>query len=237
MKTKILLIIIIALVAGNTVRGQKKNRKVTVSGLVVDKESQPVAGAVVLIEKHNTGVVTDSQGLFIIKLRPDVRMIGAYSSVRGSAEVPFDGNPEIRIVLDGTFAVRDYIPATEADDEMVNIGYSTVKRKNLSTSVGKIDATDDRYAGYTNIYQLISDRVPGVLVSGNTIRVRGVTSINSGNDPLLVVDGMVVSSIDHISPREVKSISVLKGSEAAIYGSRGATGVILIDLKGAETQK
>ncbi|MBE0668146.1 MAG: hypothetical protein IH593_10830, partial [Bacteroidales bacterium] len=178
MKTKILLIIIIALVAGNTVMGQKKNRKVTVSGLVVDKESKPVAGALVLVEKHNTGIVTDSQGLFIIKLRSDIKMIGAYASDQGSAEVPFEGNPEIRIVLDGTFAVRDYIPATEADDEMVNIGYSTVKRKNLSTSVGKIDATDDRYAGYTNIYQLISDRVPGVLVSGNTIRVRGVTSIN-----------------------------------------------------------
>jgi len=237
MKIKILFIVIIALLAGNMIYGQKKPRKVTVSGLVVDKENQPVEGALVLVEKQNTGIITDGKGIFMIKLRPDIKMVGAYSSDKGSAEVPFEGNPEIHIVLDGTFTIRDYIPEIKADDEMVNIGYSTVKRKNLSTSVGKIDATDDRYAGYTNIYELISDRVPGVMVTGNTIRVRGITSINSGNDPLLVVDGMVVNSIDHISPREVKSISVLKGSEAAIYGSRGATGVILIDLKGAEPNK
>ena len=80
---------------------------------------------------------------------------------------------------------------------------------------------------------MIRGEVPGVQVVGTQILIRGMSSINSSNDPLLVVDGMPVSSIDNISPRQVKSISVLKGSDAAIYGTRAAGGVILIDLKGA----
>jgi len=87
--------------------------------------------------------------------------------------------------------------------------------------------------GYTNIYDMMRGRVPGVSVSGNKITVRGVNSVNMGTDPLFIVDGVTVSSIDNISPQMVKSISVLKGPEASIYGTRGACGVILITLVGS----
>jgi len=81
---------------------------------------------------------------------------------------------------------------------------------------------------------MIKGQIPGVDVSGSSIRIQGANSFMGSTEPLLVVDGMTVQSIEDISPREVKSIEVLKGSSAAIYGSRGANGVILITLKGAK---
>ncbi len=226
--------VIVALVACTPAQGQKKSRTVVIAGIVTYDNKSKVAGAMILADRINTNVVTDSLGRFEIEVKRGVRSVGAFTYEYGSAEVAVKDIKTVNIALDGTFAIKDFIPGKTEDEETVNIGYSKVSRKNTTTSVGRIDATEDRYSAYTNIYDLLSNQVPGVQVSGRTIRVRGVTSINASNDPLLVVDGMVVSSIDGINPREVKSISVLKGSEAAIYGSRGATGVILIDLKGSD---
>ncbi len=234
MNVRVFLLIVISLVACTQLQGQKKSRKVVVSGTVTFENKSKVAGAMILADRINTNVITDSLGRFEIEVRRSVKTIGAFTYEYGSAEIALKDNQTVIIPLDGTFAIKDFIPGQTDDDETVNIGYSKVSKKNNSTSVGSIDATEDKYSAYTNIYDLLSSQVPGVQVSGRTIRVRGITSINASNDPLLVVDGMVVSSIDNINPREVKSISVLKGSEAAIYGSRGATGVILIDLKGSE---
>ena len=78
---------------------------------------------------------------------------------------------------------------------------------------------------------MIVGEVPGVIVSGTSIRIRGASSINASSEPLFIVDGAPTSSIGHISPRDVKSIDILKGSSAAIYGVRGANGVIVIKLK------
>lgn len=234
MKASFFLLLMISLLACTQLHGQKKNRNVVISGTVTFDGKSKVAGAMILANRINTNVITDSLGRFEIEVKRSVKTVGAFTYEFGSAEVALKGSKTVNIALDGTFAIRDYIPGKTDDDETVNIGYSNVKKKNVTSAVGRIDATEDKFSAYTNIYDLLSSQVPGVQVTGRTIRVRGVTSINASNDPLLVVDGMVVSSIDNISPREVKSISVLKGSEAAIYGSRGATGVILIDLKGSE---
>jgi len=78
---------------------------------------------------------------------------------------------------------------------------------------------------------MIAGKVPGVDVSGKKIRIRGINSMVSSNDPLFVVNGLPMSSIDHIPPQVVESISVLKGPSATIYGSRGINGVIVITLK------
>jgi TonB-dependent SusC/RagA subfamily outer membrane receptor len=101
--------------------------------------------------------------------------------------------------------------------------------------VGKIDGTKSKYAGYNTIYEMIRGEVPGVEVNGTSIIIRSATSISSGTDPLFVVDGVPVTTIDNILPLMVKSIEVLKGSAASIYGSRGSNGVILINLlKGSD---
>lgn len=84
---------------------------------------------------------------------------------------------------------------------------------------------------YNNIYDMIDGEVSGVEVIGRSIRIRGIGSINSGTEPLFVVDGSPVMDISYIYPIQVESISVLKGASTAIYGSRGSNGVIIIKLK------
>jgi len=233
MKRGIVLLLVFSLIISENIEGQKSDKKNIVSGFVTDVNNQPVAGAMILADRQETGVVTSKKGFYKVRITPETRMIGVYSELNGSAETPADGGPEINIVLYGNYAIQGFIPAIPADEEMVNIGYGKVSKKDLTTPTGQINGKDNKYDSYTSIYDMIRGEVPGVQVVGTQILIRGMSSINSSNDPLLVVDGMPVSSIDNISPRQVKSISVLKGSDAAIYGTRAAGGVILIDLKGA----
>ena len=117
-------------------------------------------------------------------------------------------------------------------EDPVNIGYSTVDRKDLTTSVSVVKAQED-FTPYRDIYEMIQGKCAGVDVDGTKVTIRGVNSINSSTDPLFVVDGVPQSGgVSWISPNDVKSITVLKdAASCAIYGSQGANGVILIDLK------
>jgi TonB-dependent SusC/RagA subfamily outer membrane receptor len=90
---------------------------------------------------------------------------------------------------------------------------------------------------HQNIYEMIRGEIPGVQVTGKSIMIQGPSSINLSTEPLIVVDGVPTASIDDISPQMVKSIEVLKGAAASIYGSRGANGVILINMRGAPEKK
>lgn len=120
----------------------------------------------------------------------------------------------------------DYRPAVHY------MGYGVeVSEDNKTCSVSSVPVDDKAYF-YTDIYEYIKGRVPGVIVNGHSIIIRGIGSINSSNEPLYVVDGSTMEDISWISPCNVKSIDVLKdGSACALYGSRGANGVIVIRLK------
>jgi TonB-dependent SusC/RagA subfamily outer membrane receptor len=122
-------------------------------------------------------------------------------------------------------------------EEKVNIGYGTADRKDINSQVNKVNTQNDRYASYNNVYDMLRGAVPGVQVVGKSITIQGQSTPNSNDQPLLVVDGIIVSSIDDIQPVLVKSVEVLKGASASIYGSRGANGVILIHLKGTSERK
>ena len=115
-------------------------------------------------------------------------------------------------------------------EEEVNLGYQKIKKKDSTASTASLNVP--RGSGYSNIYEYLQGRVAGVEVVGTSIRIRGERSINSSNEPLIIVDGMETSDISSISPEEVQSIDVLKdASTTAIYGSRGANGVILITTR------
>lgn len=223
----------IALVAVNQAEGQKKEKMVTVTGSVSDTTLSPIHGALIVVDGQDTGVTTGKNGTFKLKVSTDAMSIGAYTENFGSALTLIEGQNKITLVLDGSQAIKNFVPRWSEGDMDVEIGYGTAKKRNLTTDIGYIDAQDDSNASYTNIYDMMRGKVPGVQVTGNKITIRGINSINSGTDPLFVVDGIVVNSIDDISPRQVKSITVLKGSDAAIYGSRGAGGVIMITMVGA----
>ncbi len=221
------------LVAAGQAEGQKRVKMMKVTGTVTDIEMHPVGGVLIVIDFQDSGTKTRNDGTYKIKVKPDVKSVGAYTSNMGSAVTMFEGQKEIDFVLDGTEAMVNFAPAVREGEKKIDIGYGTVNSKEVITDVGYIDGQTVDNAAYSNIYDMIQGKVPGVDVVGNTITIRGIGSLNLSSDPLFVVDGVAVSSIDNISPREVKSITVLKGASAAIYGTRGANGVILITLIGS----
>lgn len=115
--------------------------------------------------------------------------------------------------------------------EAVNIGFGSIPRSNLTGSVSKVKPKDTD-GTFNTIYDYLRGRVPGVVVGpGNKIVIRGQGSINSSNDPLLIVDGMEVTDLSYLSPADVESVEVIKDGTSAIYGVRGANGVIIVTTK------
>jgi len=133
-------------------------------------------------------------------------------------------------------AVRDSIRLAEFENDSINVGYGYVKKKKLTTSVSRVGVRSEDIASYSDIGEYLQGRVPGLVVQkvGGSYKysVRGINSINSGTDPLFIVDGSAVNDISFLNPRDVKSVSVLKDASASIYGTRGACGVILITTHG-----
>lgn len=117
--------------------------------------------------------------------------------------------------------------SASGDEEYIDIGYGQIRKENSASAASTLDIPQG--SGYSNIYDYIKGRVAGVTVNGTTIRIRGERSILGSNDPLFIVDGMEVYDIGFLSPDMVESITVLKdAATTAIYGARGANGVLII---------
>lgn len=132
----------------------------------------------------------------------------------------------------------------ERPTEKVNLGYGSVAKEDNSFAATNVKIDEKELSGYTDIFDYIRGRVPGVQIgqaspgSMPSITIRGASSINSSTEPLILLDGVVTNNIAHLSPQDVGSIDVLKDASAAIYGARGANGVIMITTKGyLEVQK
>ena len=122
-------------------------------------------------------------------------------------------------------------------DEQVNVGYGTTDKKDLTYAVSSVKV-DEKEISYSNMYDYLRGRVPGVLIGpDNSITIRGNNSVNSSNEPLILLDGVEITDLSSVSPNDVYSVDVLKDASTAIYGMRGANGVILITTKGAQFAK
>jgi TonB-dependent SusC/RagA subfamily outer membrane receptor len=217
----------------------QKNQNRQITGYVTDLYHYPVSGAVVVINNDENTVVTDENGYYKVRVNSIDKeaVISVVSYVHGVIQEPVSGRTRINFSFPSISPNQNTQPDNSEytpDDEEVNIGYGKRKRSEIVTAVNKLDGTDTKYQSYTNIYQMLQGNVPGVFVNRNQVLVRGVTSFLGSNEPLYIVDGIPVASIADIPPSFVKSIEVLKGAASAIYGSRGANGVILIDLIDAE---
>ena len=211
----------------------------TVTGQVVGDDGMPVITAAVMVAGTQNGVVTDVDGKYTINnvKTDDVLIFNCLGYVEQS--VKFEGQKEINVVLKLD---------TQMIDETVVIGYGTASKSDLTGSVGVVEMDEIVSPIAVSADQVLQGRIAGVDImtmggepgAGSSIRVRGTRSISAGNDPLIVVDGVMdaVESFSDINPDDIKSVTVLKdASSTAIYGSRGSNGVILVTTKGQENTK
>ena len=220
--------------AMNVVQQQK-----SVKGTVVDTTGEPVIGANIKAQGTDTGTITDLDGNFSLVIpasaKLEVSFIGYVTQV---VSVPANGIVNVTLAEDSKLL-----------DEVVVIGYGSVKKDDLSGSVVAIKAEEMNKGAVTSPQELIMGKVPGLSVSqgdgapgaGSTIRIRGGASLNASNDPLIVIDGIPVSNdaapgtpnaLATINPNDIETFTVLKDASAtAIYGSRASNGVIIIQTK------
>ncbi len=234
MKTKTFLLVIFSLTLSFSSFAQNSGKKYYITGQVLDVNDKPVFGATVLIDNKSTDVSTDENGMYKVKVKANAVLISIFNLSSGVVNAEINGRTVINFKLDKGLAPTNAVKQENTDTEEVNIGYGTAQKKDLTSSVGTVDGKKNKYALYQNVYELIRGEVAGVEVNGNKIRIRGLSTINGTSDPLVLVNNVEVSieSIQSIDPRMVKSINILKGSDASIYGSRGGNGVLLITLLG-----
>ena len=207
----------------------------TVTGTVKDANGEPLMGAFVLIEGTTLGTSTGLDGDYSIQVPDPAKAVLQFSLIgMKSVSIPVAGQKVIDAVLQDDSTVLD---------EIVVVGYATVKRRDLLGSVSSVAADKLSEQPVTTVSQALTGKMAGVSVvttEGNPdadikIRVRGGGSINTESSPLYIVDGFPVESINDISSSEIASIDVLKDAfSTAIYGSRGANGVVIVTTKSAE---
>ncbi len=229
MKKTIFLLILLSVMSVTVSSGQKSNKKTEITGTITDINQKPVAGATIFIDNQTSGKVSNNKGIYKVKVKPDAKTISVMTSSGNLTESPINGQSVVNFALTINSLSESNKQINTAGEEEINIGYGSVKKRDLLTPVDKIDGRDSKYESYRTIYDMLRGK-PGVQVNGTQIKIQGASSFMSGTDPLLVVDGVVVTTLEGIQPQMVKAIQVLKGSSASIYGSRGANGVILIDL-------
>lgn len=203
-----------------------------VSGTVLDAQKEPLIGVSVLEKGTNNGTITDIDGTFKLNVGPNVTLVFSYV---GYQTQELRASRQMQVVLQED---------AEVLDEVVVIGYGSVKRKDVTTAISSVSTKDLDQRPIMSAGQAIQGKAAGVSViqpSGKpggemSIRVRGTTSMNGSNDPLYVVDGVPVDNINFLVPNDIADMQILKdASSASIYGSRAANGVILITTKqGAE---
>ena len=206
-----------------------------IAGQIVDVSGEPIIGANVLEEGTTNGVITDVNGNFALTTQKDAVLVVSYIGYI-SRQIETKGKTDFKIVLKED---------TEMLEEVVVVGYGSMKKSDLTGSVSRVNSEDMKLLSTSDVTLAIQGRVPGVSITANSgepgagakIRIRGVGTINN-SDPLYIVDGFPVDNISHLSANDIESIEVLKDASAtAIYGSRGANGVIMVQTKSGAQER
>lgn len=208
------------------------SQNVSITGKVVSADDQlPVPGATVMLKGAAVGTVTDVDGNYTLPV-PDRAGVLVISFVGyETQEVPMDNRSIINVTL-----------VTDLSDleEVIVIGYGEVKKSNVTGSIVSVDVEDLAKIPTTNVMEALQGRLPGVDITrssgqagaGINISVRGNRSLTASNSPLFIVDGIQYGSIQDLNPNDIQSMEVLKdAASTAIYGSRGANGVIIVTTK------
>lgn len=208
-----------------------------ITGRITDDQGVPLTGASVIIKGTTVGTVTDADGKFTLAV-PDYAEILVISFVGYvTQEIPIRDATTINVML-----VEDILTLSE----VVVVGYGTQKKSDLTGAISSIRGPELTRLSSQRVDQALQGRAAGVLVlntagapgAKTTIRIRGMNSINGGNNALVVIDGLQNGNINSLNPFDIESIEILKDASAtAVYGARGANGVILITTKGGKKGK
>ncbi|UII19349.1 SusC/RagA family TonB-linked outer membrane protein [Fulvivirga ligni] len=231
-------------VARNIVEAEPKIEEVivekTVTGTVHDEDGNPLPGVNILIQGTTKGTITDFNGAFTLDMTDNQNVLIFSFIGYVKQEVALDGRTSLNITMQ---------PDVTSLTEVVVIGYGTQEKSDVTGSVASITEEDFNPGQVTSPDQLISGKVAGVQItsnggapgSGGTIRIRGGSSLNASNDPLIVLDGVPLDNngvagssnpLSFINPNDIESVNVLKDASAtAIYGSRASNGVLIINTK------
>ncbi len=209
-----------------------------IEGVVTNEQKEPLQGVVVEDKKSNAASLTDANGKFSISVKGSGTLSMSFTGYTTQAVTYNESSSILNVVL---------LLDTKGLEEVVVVGYATVKRKDVTGSVAGIGAKDIRSRPVNNAVQSMQGKVAGVDISSNerpgtvgSINIRGVRSLTASNSPLFVVDGIPLTTggIDNINPQDIETIDVLKDASAtAIFGSRGANGVIIVTTKQGKSGK
>jgi TonB-dependent starch-binding outer membrane protein SusC len=220
------LFLFVAIAMVSMVWAQKK----TVNGVVKDTSGEPIIGASVVVAGTTLGTVTDLNGVFHIEVPTTAK----------NFEVSYVGMEKKVVAITGTEVVITLQDESKGLDELVVVGYGVVKKRDLTGSITSIKSSDIMKTTSSNAMQSMQGKVAGLDIqqssgqagSGLSITLRGNRSITASNSPLILVDGIEYGSTLDLNPSDIESMEVLKdASSTAIYGTRGANGVILITTK------
>ena len=231
MKIRTVILILFALVLASGASAQKKT-KIVITGTVTNASGIPLTNAIIMIDGQNTSSVTDDNGKYRVKVNQNAEKIGVMTFTNGFIEQPINGRTEINFNFSKPgLQQADQKGNAAPGEEGVNTGYSHLKAKDVTSNINKVDGTGKKYYKYTDIYDMITRENAGVRVVGGQILIQDSKDLQGSVYALLVVDGVAVESIESILPSSVESIEILKGSSAAMYGTRGYGGVVLIKTK------
>lgn len=207
-------------------------------GVVTDSQREPLIGAYVKVENTKDGTVTDVNGNFSLKCNKDATIEISYI---GYVTQKLKASADMNVMLENDAKMLD-------ETVVVGVGYGTMRKSDLTGSIASVQAKDLKQGVITSTEQMLQGKVAGLSVvqssgspeAGSTLRLRGGTSLSASNGPLIVVDGIAGVDFNSVQPSEIVSIDVLKdASAAAIYGSRGANGVVIVttNRQGSDVEK
>ena len=229
--SKTLLLMLFGMALGNFAYAQR-----TITGLVTDDTGEPLIGANVSVVGTSAGTVTDIDGTYSLRV-PD-----------GGQQVLFSytGYADQTIDIGSSNVINVTMAEGEVLEELVVIGYGTAKQKEITSAITSVKEEDFNKGNITNPVELLQGKVAGLTIArpggnpnaGFQIRLRGLGSIGANTEPLVVIDGVPGGSLSSVDPNDIASIDVLKdASAAAIYGTRGGAGVIIITTKNGNAGK
>ena len=209
---------------------------IAITGTIINEEGEPIPGATVLVEGNNRlGVATNSMGEYKLTVPTDATIIVTFL---GYNDTTFE------VVPNQTDYTTTLYQASQRVSDVVIVGYGELKKSDLTGSVSVIGERSFHDQPVKNVADVLQGRTAGVEVTttsgmpgaSSRVRVRGTTSINKSSDPLYVIDGIISSSgLDGLNPQDIASMQILKdASSTAVYGSRGANGVVLITTRTGE---